>query len=148
MCALTQQAPLTLSKCCSLFIFPNAGPDIKYLLGFIRTQLSTSVTVGLVFAPKVGDGGGCFCSRSSRSLALAAHDSRCYFVQVVRVLRGHGDQWDNRARAKGVTASFSLNGIGLVPEETADLYQENEELKASVCQSGGRPKPQRFEILT
>ena len=49
--------------------------------------------------------------------------------QVVRVLRGQGDQWDNRARARGVTASFSLNGIGLMPEETADLYQENEELK-------------------
>lgn len=49
--------------------------------------------------------------------------------QVARVWRGQGDQWDNRARARGVTASFSLNGIGLVPEETADLYQENEELK-------------------
>jgi len=44
-------------------------------------------------------------------------------------LRGQGDQWDSRARARGVTASFSLNGIGLVPEETTDLYQENEELK-------------------
>ncbi|KAJ9595751.1 hypothetical protein L9F63_013070, partial [Diploptera punctata] len=86
-----------------LFIFPQAGPDIKYLLGFIRTQLSTSVTVGLVFGPK-----------------------------VVRVLRGQGDQWDNRARARGVTASFSLNGIGLMPEETADLYQENEELKEEI----------------
>lgn len=37
----------------SLFIFPRAGPDIKYLLGFLRTQLSTSVTVFLVFGPKV-----------------------------------------------------------------------------------------------
>lgn len=53
-------------------------------------------------------------------------------VQVVRVLRGQGDQWDSRARARGVTASFSLNGIGLVPEETTDLYQENEELKVMV----------------
>ncbi|XP_049947590.1 probable G-protein coupled receptor CG31760 [Schistocerca serialis cubense] len=86
-----------------LFIFPHAGPDIKYLLGFIRTQLSTSVTVGLVFGPK-----------------------------IVRVLRGQGDQWDNRARARGVTASFSLNGIGLMPEETPDLYQENEELKEEI----------------
>lgn len=50
-------------------------------------------------------------------------------LQIVRVLRGQGDQWDNRARSRGVTASFSLNGIGLVPEETPDLYQENEELK-------------------
>ena len=84
----------------SLFIFPQAGPDIKYLLGFIRTQLSTSVTVVIVFGPK-----------------------------VLRVLRGQGDQWDHRARVRGITASFSHNGIGLVPEESPDLYQENEELK-------------------
>jgi G protein-coupled receptor 158 len=86
----------------SLLIFPQAGPDIKYLLGFIRTQLSTSVTMALVFGPK-----------------------------IFRVLRGQGDQWDNRARVRGITASFSLNGVGLVAEETADLYQENEELKVS-----------------
>ncbi|XP_058056511.1 probable G-protein coupled receptor CG31760 [Anopheles bellator] len=86
-----------------LFIFPQAGPDIKYLLGFIRTQLSTSVTIALVFGPK-----------------------------VLRILRGQGDQWDQRARKRGITASFSLNGIGLVPEETADLYQENEELKEEI----------------
>lgn len=83
-----------------MFFFPQAGPDIKYLLGFLRTQLSTSVTIALVFGPK-----------------------------VLRILRGQGDQWDQRARKRGITASFSLNGIGLVPEETADLYQENEELK-------------------
>lgn len=86
----------------SLFIFPHAGPDIKYLLGFIRTQLSTTTTIALVFGPK-----------------------------VVRVLRGQGDQWDNRAKVRGITASFSLNGIGLVQEDSPDLYQENEELK--VC---------------
>ncbi|XP_063975887.1 probable G-protein coupled receptor CG31760 isoform X3 [Diachasmimorpha longicaudata] len=87
-----------------LFIFPHAGPDMKYALGFLRTQLSTSVTIFLVFGPK-----------------------------VLRVLRGHGDQWDSRARARGITASFSLNGIrGLVAEETTDLYQENEELKEEI----------------
>ncbi|XP_034935933.1 probable G-protein coupled receptor CG31760 isoform X2 [Chelonus insularis] len=87
-----------------LFIFPHAGPDMKYTLGFLRTQLSTSVTVFLVFGPK-----------------------------VLRVLRGQGDQWDSRARARGITASFSLNGIrGLVAEETTDLYQENEELKEEI----------------
>lgn len=48
---------------------------------------------------------------------------------MIRVLRGQGDQWDSRARARGVTASFSLNGIGLVSEEATDLHQENEELK-------------------
>lgn len=36
-----------------MFIFPRAGPDIKYLLGFIRTQLSTTTTIVLVFGPKV-----------------------------------------------------------------------------------------------
>ncbi|XP_046406708.1 probable G-protein coupled receptor CG31760 [Ischnura elegans] len=86
-----------------LFIFPTAGPDIKYLLGFMRTQLSTTVTIGLVFGPK-----------------------------VIRVMKGQGDQYDNRARAKGVTASFSLNGIGLTTDETTDLYQENEELKEEI----------------
>jgi G protein-coupled receptor 158 len=52
--------------------------------------------------------------------------------KIIRVLRGQGDQWDNRARSRGVTASFSLNGIGLVPEEAPDLYQENEELKEEI----------------
>lgn len=51
---------------------------------------------------------------------------------MIRVLRGQGDQWDNRARSRGVTASFSLNGIGLVPEEAPDLFQENEELKVII----------------
>ncbi|XP_071439411.1 probable G-protein coupled receptor CG31760 [Hetaerina americana] len=85
-----------------LFIFPSADPDIKYLLGFVRTQLSTTVTIGLVFGPK-----------------------------VVRVMRGEGDQYDNRARARGVTVSFSLNG-GQNSDETTDLYQENEELKEEI----------------
>ncbi|RWS22208.1 putative G-protein coupled receptor-like protein, partial [Leptotrombidium deliense] len=31
-----------------------------------------------------------------------------------------------------VNASFSLNGVGLVHEETSDLYQENEELKEEI----------------
>lgn len=75
---------------------------MKYFLGFLRTQLSTTTTVVLVFGPK-----------------------------VLRVLRGQGDQWDHRARVRGITASFSLNGIGLVPEDSPDLYQENEELKVS-----------------
>ncbi|XP_034186218.1 putative G-protein coupled receptor CG31760 isoform X3 [Osmia lignaria lignaria] len=104
-----------------LFIFPHAGPDIKYLLGFLRTQLSTSVTVFLVFAPKV----------IRVSLFLSSLDNFRKF-QVTRVLRGQGDQWDSRARGRGVTASFSLNGIGLVSEETTDLHQENEELKEEI----------------
>lgn len=54
---------------------------------------------------------------------------------MLRVLRGQGDQWDSRARARGVTASFSLNGIGLVSEEATDLHQENEELKVYYSRS-------------
>ncbi|XP_054713138.1 probable G-protein coupled receptor CG31760 [Uloborus diversus] len=86
-----------------LVILPNAGPDIKYLFGFVRTQLSTTITVILIFGPK-----------------------------FYRVIKGQGDVWDNRARARGVTASFSLNGVGPVYEEPQDLYQENEELKEEV----------------
>lgn len=52
--------------------------------------------------------------------------------QFYRVIKGQGDAWDNRVRARGVAASFSLNGVGLVHEETTDLYQENEELKEEI----------------
>ena len=37
----------------STMILPNCGPDTKYLLAFIRTQLSTTTTMILVFGPKV-----------------------------------------------------------------------------------------------
>ncbi|CAG2107392.1 unnamed protein product [Medioppia subpectinata] len=87
----------------AIVILPNAGPDIKYFFGFIRTQMSTTTTVILIFGPK-----------------------------FYRVIKGEGDLWDNRVRARGVTASFSLNGVGLVHEETTDLYQENEELKEEI----------------
>ncbi|XP_045115440.1 probable G-protein coupled receptor CG31760 [Portunus trituberculatus] len=86
-----------------LIIFPNAGPDVKYLFGFLRTQFSTSTTVLLIFGPK-----------------------------FYRIVQGTGDQYDNRARAKGVTASFSLNGLGVMNDEPADLSQENEELKEEI----------------
>ncbi|KAL7741614.1 hypothetical protein ACLKA6_019383 [Drosophila palustris] len=84
-------------------LFPNAGPDYKYMLGFVRTQLSTTTTIALVFGPK-----------------------------IARVFKGQGDKWDQKAKVRSITASFSLNGVGLVPEESPDLYQENEELKEQV----------------
>jgi hypothetical protein len=37
----------------SLVVYPQASPDIKYVFAFVRIQLSTSVTVCLVFCPKV-----------------------------------------------------------------------------------------------
>lgn len=55
-----------------------------------------------------------------------------FLPKFYRVLKGQGDSWDNRSRARGVNASFSLNGVGLVHEETTDLYQENEELKEEI----------------
>ena len=36
----------------SVLILPNCGPDMKYFLAFARTQLSTSITMILVFGPK------------------------------------------------------------------------------------------------
>ncbi|XP_063881582.1 probable G-protein coupled receptor CG31760 [Scylla paramamosain] len=86
-----------------LIIFPDAGPDVKYLFGFLRTQFSTSTTVLLIFGAK-----------------------------FYRIVQGTGDLYDNRARAKGVTASFSLNGLGVMNDEPADLSQENEELKEEI----------------
>ncbi|CRK86175.1 CLUMA_CG000058, isoform A [Clunio marinus] len=92
-----------------LFIFPQAGPDIKYLLGFIRTQLSTTITIILVFGPK-----------------------------ILRVMRGEGDKWDHRSRARGITASFCGNGGGLMPDEGVDIYHENEELKEQIQKLAGQ----------
>ncbi len=64
--------------------------------------MSTTVTIALVFAPK-----------------------------IIRVLQGQGDQWDQHARLRGATASFPINGVGLV-EEQIDPYQENDELKEEI----------------
>ncbi|CAG7718790.1 unnamed protein product [Allacma fusca] len=36
-----------------LIILPNAGPDVKYLFAFIRTQMSTTITIALVFGSKL-----------------------------------------------------------------------------------------------
>ncbi|KAG1665823.1 putative G-protein coupled receptor [Nymphon striatum] len=38
-----------------LVFIPNATPDMKYLFGFIRTQLSTTITIILIFGPKVSE---------------------------------------------------------------------------------------------
>ncbi|TMW48330.1 hypothetical protein DOY81_006598 [Sarcophaga bullata] len=86
-----------------ILIYPQAGPDIKYALGFLRTQLSTTTTIALVFGPKIS-----------------------------RIFKGQGDKWDQKAKVRSITASFSLNGVGLVPDESPDLYQENEELKEQI----------------
>ncbi|XP_025422700.1 probable G-protein coupled receptor CG31760 isoform X2 [Sipha flava] len=63
------------------FLFPDIGPNFKYTLGFIRTQLSTSVTIGLVFGSK-----------------------------VIRVLKGQGDHWEKKLQAKGLM-SYEMNEV-------------------------------------
>lgn len=37
----------------SVLLFPHAGPDMKYFLGFLRTQMSTTTTIILVLGTKV-----------------------------------------------------------------------------------------------
>lgn len=111
--------PLLCLSFCSLFIFPEAGPDIKYTLGFLRTQLSTTTTILLVFGPKIS-----------------------------RVWRGQGDKWDQKAKVRSITASFSLNGVGLMPEDSPDLYQENEELKVVEWREGNQPSKRILIVLS
>ncbi|XP_050442150.1 probable G-protein coupled receptor CG31760 isoform X2 [Adelges cooleyi] len=83
-------------------LFPNIGPDLKYTLGFIRTQLSTSVTIGLVFGSK-----------------------------VVRVLSGQGDHWDSKGLpAKGLM-SYEMSCAD-ARDEPVDLQTENDQLKEEV----------------
>lgn len=86
----------------SLFILPNCGPDIEYFFGFLRTQLSTTTTVVLIFGPK-----------------------------FYRVIKGEGDLWNPRFQTKeAMSESFTFNGASLPQEETTtDLYQENDDLK-------------------
>ena len=49
------------------------------------------------------------------------------------MIKGEGDLWDKKLRARGIAAAtFSFNGVGLAHEETVDLYQENEELKEEI----------------
>ncbi|XP_037071787.1 probable G-protein coupled receptor CG31760 [Pollicipes pollicipes] len=79
-----------------------SGPDVKYLCGFVRTQLSTTTTIALILAPK-----------------------------FYRIAVGLGDEYDARAQARGAAASFYLNGIE-PDEEDISIYRENEELKEEV----------------
>uniref|UniRef100_A0AAN0N5X7 G-protein coupled receptor 3 n=1 Tax=Polyphagotarsonemus latus TaxID=1204166 RepID=A0AAN0N5X7_9ACAR len=81
----------------------NAGPDVKYFLTFLRSQLSTATTILLIFGPK-------------------------FYI----LIKGEGDSWNVKVKARGINASFSLTGLGVVHEELTDLYQENEELKEQV----------------
>ncbi|KAH9517017.1 G-protein coupled receptor, variant 2 [Dermatophagoides farinae] len=86
-----------------IFILPDSGPDIKYFFGFLRTQLSTTTTVILIFGPK-----------------------------FYRVIKGEGDLWNPRARCMMADTFAFNNGIGLAHEETTDLYQENDDLKREI----------------
>ena len=64
---------------------------MKYFLGFARTQLSTTVTIFVIFGPKV-----------TTNLKKSHNEPACneFCPQFVRVVRGTGDEWEDRnARA-------------------------------------------------
>lgn len=91
-----------------LIIFPHAGPDMKYFLGFIRTQLSTTVTIALVFGPK-----------------------------FLRVARGTANELDDRIRARGNAASM-IEVPTERDGGQKDVYIENEELKEEIQKLAGQ----------
>eukprot|EP00093_Oithona_nana_P001933 01933.XXX_6145_13476_1 [CDS] Oithona nana genome sequencing. len=91
-----------------LVLFPNCGPDMKYFLGFLRTQLSTTVTIFLVFGPK-----------------------------FLRVLRGTANELDDRIRARGNAASMIEVPLEREAAQK-DVYAENEELKEEIQKLAGQ----------
>eukprot|EP00095_Tigriopus_kingsejongensis_P005555 maker-scaffold131_size323982-snap-gene-2.23 protein:Tk05555 transcript:maker-scaffold131_size323982-snap-gene-2.23-mRNA-1 annotation:"probable g-protein coupled receptor cg31760-like" len=85
-----------------VFLFPHAGPDMKYFLGFLRTQMSTTTTIILVLGTKFW-----------------------------RIYNGTANDLDDQLRAKGNTACmFSIPFDD--NEEPKDLACENEELKEEI----------------
>merc|ERR1719270_379439 len=91
-----------------LILFPNAGPDMKYFLGFLRTQVSTTVTILLVFGPK-----------------------------FFRLARGTANELDDRIRARGNAASMIEVPLERNVTQK-DVYVENEELKEEIQKLAGQ----------
>ena len=67
----------------SVLILPNCGPDVKYFLAFMRTQLSTTTTMILVFGPKV------ICFQKKGFVYN-------FYFKFRRVLSGTGDETDDK----------------------------------------------------
>jgi len=91
-----------------LILFPNAGPDMKYFLGFLRTQFSTTITILLVFGPK-----------------------------FFRLARGTANELDDRIRARGNAASMIEVPLERNATQK-DVYVENEELKEEIQKLAGQ----------
>jgi len=94
-------------------IFPHVGPDLKFFLGFLRTQLSTTVTISFIFGPK-----------------------------FYRVYMGTADEVDDRLRARGATVSMYGEALGTADngdgQKQKDVYVENEELKEEIQKLAGQ----------
>jgi len=91
-----------------LILFPNAGPDLKYFFGFLRTQMSTTVTIILVFGPK-----------------------------FLRLVRGTANELDDSIRARGHAASMIEVPLEREASQK-DIYVENEELKEEIQKLAGQ----------
>ena len=101
----------------SILFLPNSGPDTKYFLGFLRTQLSTTTTMILVFGPKfrrVIAGTGDDAEDKNRRWQLTSMVRPCDIVYVLQL------------HYRNVSAKV---GIPINSANQMDVYQENEELK-------------------
>lgn len=86
-----------------VLLFPHAGPDMKYFLGFLRTQMSTTTTIILVLGTKFW-----------------------------RVFKGTANDLDDQLRAKGNSACMFSIPVEDQHDEPKDLSSENEELKEEI----------------
>ncbi|XP_037071907.1 probable G-protein coupled receptor CG31760 [Pollicipes pollicipes] len=103
-----------------------SGPDVKYLCGFVRTQLSTTTTHRTPpGAPR------CSVHKVVYTVCTRCRYHTGLFLKFYRIAVGLGDEYDARAQARGAAASFYLNGIE-PDEEDISIYRENEELKEEV----------------
>ena len=107
-----------------LGILPDSGPNLKYLFGFIRIQLSTSITVALIFGPK-----------------------------FYRVIRGRTDLFDSRRRGLAESFSFNGVGAHEettdLYQENDELKQEIQKIAAQmeilkICQMQFRNRHLKF----
>ena len=92
-----------------MLIFPRAGPDMKYFLGFVRTQLGTTTTILLVFGSK-----------------------------FLHVIRGTADELDTGHGQNSNTTSMFGVPFELSEPEHKDVYEENEELKEEIQKLAGQ----------
>ena len=99
--------------CYSVLILPNCGPDMKYFLAFMRTQLSTTTTMILVFGPKV-------------SLSISHLDKIKWHsnIQFGRILAGTGDDTGDKHKRWQLSSMVTilLSQIDCHPLGSKSMY--------------------------